>query len=209
MSESKNTEHFTSIFTFGNLPIRLAIYLSVIGAIILPYYVKNDAINDAIFDYITPADKRMPIQGKNMISVLNRAQQAFYLEKNKFGKSMLEIGLPITKDTGGYSYRIVQPMMPVQDLTQSAISDEHESMIMAIGQKNIKENYLSRSADIERKNYLGVVYTLPQKSASEETEIIPIAILCQITEENSLPTTMPKLINGEMQCPNGSIKINN
>jgi hypothetical protein len=143
-----------------------------------------------------------------MISGLNRAQQAQYLERNKFGKSMDEIGLGITKDTGKSSYRIVQPMIPVQDLKQSAISDENESMIMAIGQKNIKENYRLRSEGIDRKNYLGVVYTLPQKSASGETEIIPIAILCQITEENSLPTTMPKLINGEMQCTNGSIKIN-
>lgn len=205
MSKSKNTEHFTSIFTLGNLPIRLAIYLSVIGAIILPYYVKNDGM----FDYILSTDKKMHIERKKTINALNRTQQAYHVEKNKFAKSMDETGLGITKDTGKSSYRILQPMMPVQDLNQSDISDEHESMIMAIGQKNITENYLPSSADIERKNYLGVVYSLPQKSASEETEIIPIAILCQITEENSLPTTMPKLINGEMQCPNGSIKINN
>ncbi|MBD2542788.1 type IV pilin-like G/H family protein [Planktothricoides raciborskii] len=203
MSKSKNTEHFTSIFTFDNLPIRLAIYLSVIGAIILPYYVKNNGI----FHENTPTEKRMSMERKTIINALNRGQQAHYLERNKFGKSMDEIGLGITKDTGESSYRIVQPMMPVQDLTQSAISDEHESMIMAIGQKNIKKNYRPRSADIDLKNYLGVVYSLPQKSASGETEIIPIAILCQITEENSLPTTMPKLINGEMQCPNASINV--
>ncbi len=188
-------------------PIRMAIYLSVIGAMILPSYVNNQGIfydlHRHIFFQIGP-DR---VEARNNLGAIGRAQQAYHLENNHFADSIAATGLEINIETSKYSYRIVQPMMPVQDLNHSDIYDKQPSMIIAIAYKNIKGNTRPSPADIDLKNYLGVVYTLPQTSASGETEIITRAGLCEMTRENPLPTTMPKLINGAIQCPNGANKL--
>lgn len=207
MSKSTSSENYSSIFTLANLPIRMVIYLSVIGAMILPSYVNNQGIfydmSIILFQIGNPN-----IEARNNIGAIDRAQQAYYLEHNRLADSIAELGLGIKTETSDYSYRIVQPMRPVQDLNHSAISNQPESMTMAIAYKNIKGNTRPSPADIDLKNYLGIVYTLPQTSASGETEIITRAALCVMTQENPLPTTMPKLVNGSMQCPNGAIKLN-
>ncbi|MBD2542787.1 type IV pilin-like G/H family protein [Planktothricoides raciborskii] len=220
MSESKKTEHFTSIFTLAKFPMRMVIYFSVIGAMILPSYVnKNDIISynfigHWFYNFIShlfydPRDKDA-IEEITTIYEIEYFQKQYYLDHNKFGDSIPEIEIKITEpgrkihtETSLYSYRILQPMTPVQDLTQSANYDDQESMTMAISNKNIKENNRKIFA-YQFKNYLGVVYTLPQTSASGETEIIFLDILCRMTKNHPLPTTMPKLINGKIQCPNGS-----
>ena len=211
MSKSTSSENYHSIFTLANLPIRMAIYLSVIGAMILPSYVNNQGIfydADKFLQRVNSAKTTSPL---HWIGIINRTQKDYYLKHQRFSDSLKdslkEIGLEIQADTGEYSYRIVQPMMPVQDLNQSATSDDWESMRMAIAYKNIKGNTRPSPADIDLKNYLGVVYTLPQTSASGETEIIPRAALCEMTIKNPLPTTMPKVINGAIQCPNGANKL--
>lgn len=204
MSESKNTEHCTSIFTLAKLPIRMVIYLSVFGAFCLAPYIRNQ---DWFYDKELHIYRVVNIEAKAGIIAINRVQQNYHLKHQKFANSITTTGLPINIETGKYSYRIVQPMKPVQDLSQSAIYHDRESMIMAIAYKNIKENTPPNSLDDQLKNYLGVLYTLPQTSASGETEIITRAALCQMTVENPLPTTMPKLINGYIQCPNGARKI--
>jgi hypothetical protein len=199
MSESISSENSSSIFTLANLPIRMVIYLSVIGSMILPSYVNNHGI---LYD-LNRNYKTVTVQPKNNIGAIIRAQQAYHFENNEFADLIAELGLGIKAESSTDSYRIVQSMMPVQDLNQSAISERQESMIMAIGQRKIEENK-DQQAGIIPYNYFGVVYTLPQTSASGGTEIATHAALCEMNEKNPLPTTMPKLINGEIQCPKGA-----
>ncbi len=207
MSKSTSSENSHSIFTLANLPIRMVIYLSVIGAMILPSYVNNQGISYDIDKFIQRVNSAKTTSPLHWIDIINRTQKDYYLKHQRFSDSLKEIALGIQADTSKYSYRIVQPMMPVQDLNQSATSNQQGSVRMAIAYKNIKGNTRPSPADIDLKNYLGIVYTLPQTSASGETEIITRAALCEMTRENPLPTTMPKVINGSIQCPNGANKL--
>ncbi len=199
MCKSTSSENSHSIFTLANLPIRMVIYLSVIGAMILPSYVNNQGIFYDIDKMFDDADNYKGSGPVYRINEINSKQKDYYLKHQRFSDSLKEIELGTQADTRKYSYRIVQTMMPVQDLNQSAISNQQGSVRIAIAQK--RELFLT--------NYLGFVYSLPQTSASGETEeIVDDAIVCVMTQENPLPTTMPKLVNGSMQCPNGAIKLN-
>lgn len=189
MSELKNAQTSLSVFTLVSLPLRLLIYLSVAGAIVLPSYVSDDNFPQV--------NKSRQVEARNNIGAIDRAQQAYHLEYNRFADSMKELGLRISTETSNYRYRIVQPMMPVQDLDRSVNSDSDVLIRIAIAQ----------GKNFHLKNYLGVVYTVPDTSASGEPEIITRAILCERTKEKPLPTTMPTLVNGEIQCDHAYVSI--
>ena len=78
------------------------------------------------------------VEARHNLGAINRTQQAFYLENNRFADSLKEIGLGIKTETTNYRYRIIQPMMPVQELDRSGSSDSDVLIRMAIAQK--KEN---------------------------------------------------------------------
>lgn len=177
MSELKNAQTSPSVLTLASLPIRLLIYLSVAGAIVLPSYVNDDNF------IIGQLNKSREVEARNNIGAINRAQQAYHLENNRFADSTKEVSIGISTETQNYSYRIIQPMMPVQDLDRSVNSDSEVLIRMAIAQG--KNSHL--------KNYLGIVYSVPETSASGETKITTSAILCERTKEKPLPTTMSTL----------------
>lgn len=180
--------------------LRFLTYISVALALVLPSYVNDD---NFFRDFFMSINQNKQVVARNNIGAINRTQQAFYLENNHLADSLTELGLGIKTETDIYHYRIIQPMMLVQDLNQSGSSDSDVLIRMAIADKNVKENI--RHNDL--KNYFGVVYTVPETSASGETEIITRAILCEMTRENPLPTTIPTVTNGIVECPHGATKL--
>jgi hypothetical protein len=196
MSKLNNAETTTTAANSDGF-LRFLIYISVALAIVLPCYVNDDNV---LRDFFSSANQAKQVEGRNNIGAINRAQQAFYLDNNHLADSLTELGLGIKTETDIYHYRIIQPMMLVQDLNQSGSSDSDVLIRMAIADKNVKENI--RHNDL--KNYFGVVYTVPETSASGETEIITRAILCEMERENPLPTAIPTVNNGIVECPVGS-----
>ena len=211
MSKSTIRENYNSKFSLVSWLVRIILYGSVFASVFLPSYVAIEYLPGC------PASKYYnskhwlgrtlqpacgnPIITRGNVSAISRAQLAYHLERQKFADSIAELELGEVKaETSSYSCRIVQPMRPLEYLSQSANYDWQESMRMAICQREIKEN--------KYENYLGVAYILPQTSAAGETETIHRYAICEMTDTNPYPTIMFKLINGEMQCPKGSIKIN-
>ena len=213
MSESTSSENSNSKFSLVSWLVRIILYGSVFASVFLPSYVAIELrrgcssqtkhwFGGMRFGYCGPQ-----VPARNDLGGLNRSQQAYHIEHNKFADSIAELGIGIKTENSQVSYRIVQRMVPVKDLNMPANYEQEDSMTIAIGQRKIEENQAKKMIVIAYSNYLGIVYTLPQTSASGETEIITRSGLCEMTEKNPLPTTMPKLINGAIQCPNGANKL--
>ena len=197
MSKSAVRKNFPPKFSLLSWLVRILLYSIVFASVFVPSYVEIDPYpyrstcsrnKHILKNLLNPAHCNPMAAARNDIGAFNRAQQAYYLENNRFADSIKEVGLGIQTKTYGYSYRIVKPMVPVQDLDGSVSPESNFSMRMAIAQCTIEDDSQSCS---RLKNYLGVVYTVPETSASGETEIITGAILCETELGNPLPTKMP------------------
>ena len=83
-------------------------------------------------------------EGRQYISSMNRGQQAYYLEKGNFSNSIDNLGLGILKDTNNYSYRILSPMNPVQNVEELKPSplDNKIKIVFATPQKPELKSYM-------------------------------------------------------------------
>lgn len=63
----------------------------------------------ALPSFLNQANKAKESESKQYIGSTNRAQQAYYLEKNTFGSDISLLGLGIKTDTTNYSYSIISP----------------------------------------------------------------------------------------------------
>jgi type II secretory pathway pseudopilin PulG len=196
MSKSASSENSEAQAKFSLLSWlgSIILYGSVFASFFLPSYVAQefDVCRGKHFIGLSSSCSARRVEARNNIGAINRAQQAFYLENNRFADSIKEAGVGIQTETDNYSYRIIQPMTPVQELNQSGSSNSEVLIRMAIAQ----------GKKSELVNYLGVVYTVPDTSASGETKIITRAILCEMTKK-PLSTTIPTIEDGDMRCPHG------
>ena len=127
-------------------------------------------------------------EGRTYISYMNRGQQAYYAENGNFSNSIDNLGLGILKDTNNYSYRILSPMNPVQNVEELKPSplDEKRKIAFATPQE----------ADI--KSYMGIVWTFPMSDGNTTTK----NFVCESSKEGILyPSTVAKVLKEDMPCP--------
>jgi len=137
--------------------------------------------------------KAWKAEARQLIGGVNQAQKAYYLKENAFADSMEKLGVTFKPDTYNYSYRILSPMVPFQNLDKLEKSAPYSENVMAIAQsKNPKYN-----------SYIGAVYT-QKVTPSGIAETMTIGEICEIDSELTLPSTLPTLTNGVIQCPSGS-----
>ncbi|MGA1601802.1 MAG: type IV pilin protein [Prochlorothrix sp.] len=79
-------------FTLIELPV-VIIIIGVLSAIALPSFLNQ-------------ANKARESEGKQYIGSMNRAQQAYFLERQRFTSSMSNLGLGIQTSTSNYSYSL-------------------------------------------------------------------------------------------------------
>ncbi len=130
-------------------------------------------------------------EARTYIGSINRAQQAYYLENYRFANfdSFEKLGLGITTETDHYHYRIISPMMPVQTL-HTEYMENFKQGVVAIAQ----------AKKPELKQYIGAVFLF---KTSEHREPIT-ARICEVNAGVPLPSTLPTLIDNEIQCPKGT-----
>jgi len=123
------------------------------------------------------ASKKPEDEGKQNIGVINRAQQAYYLENHRFAKTLAELDLGIKSDTENYHYQIV-----------------HQGTNSVISTATAKKP--------ELKSYTGIAYLV--KSEGEDVTAVGI---CETDQPSTKPPLTPKLTNQKsqpVQCPAGS-----
>lgn len=177
--QHSNTKHN---FTKSEWLIRIFLYSCVM---ITVFKLMN------LFDH--DHNKAYNSEAKTYIGSINRAQQAYHLEKGKFADfdSLDQLGLGIRTETERYSYRIISPMMPVQTLDESEYIANLQQGVVAIAQPKKPE----------LNQYIGAVFVTKIAETQEETTM---AVVCEVNANVPLPSTLPMLIDNEMQCPKGT-----
>lgn len=66
----------------------------------------------ALPSFLSQANKAKQAEAKAYVSALNRTQQAYYLEKNRFADSINQLGVGLSQSTDAFQYGITPPSAP-------------------------------------------------------------------------------------------------
>ena len=121
----------------------------------------------ALPSFLNQANKAKQSEAKTYVGTMNRAQQAYYLEKNTFTDQFGFLGLGVATETANYEY---------------AISAGGGGLLDEVA----NSGYASGPA---LKSYMGAVNTATIAATSEATTL---AVLC---EETNASATAPALAN--------------
>jgi hypothetical protein len=174
------------------LLLRILIYSGVLVNLLLPLYdFKSHGLQwKADFD----EEKRID-NGKNRISSLNRYQQAYYIERGDFFSDSIEkLGAGI-RDTERYSYRILSPMVPAQELKDRVQPATPAAEIVFM---------LAQAKHPSYPSYIGVVHTSQKGINQGKSETLVNSAICEIDSWTPLPSTLPTLKAGEIKCAPGT-----
>ncbi|WP_157229327.1 type IV pilin-like G/H family protein [Rivularia sp. PCC 7116] len=136
------------------------------------------------------ACKSKSSEGKVYTGVMNRAQQALYLEKNFFAKSFNELSqiqnLGFTRETKYYRYSVQAP--------ESAVFH------YAVPRRKI----LEKQESLKIKSYVGAVFIIsdPEHKSKTQTK----AIICQFDTSGAI-LPQPTLENNLPICPKGTSSL--
>ena len=172
------------ISKIANWLLRMFVYACMgTSAMLLVYDFENDC-------WFCTGHKNGQAEAKAYISAMNRSQQAYYLENSNFSNSINNLGLGIKKDTNNYSYRILSPMNPVQNVEELKSSPVESERTIAF----------ATPKRLGFKSYMGMVWTFP----NYDGQITTTSTICQTGEEGILyPSILPEKANDQISCPPG------
>ncbi len=156
---------------------------SVVSAVLTLELIVALLAAIALPSFFTLVSKNRQAEGKQNIEALNRAQQAYYLEKNTFTKSVEKLDIGIKTQTEDYNYLI--------RATPKAVF-----------------NYgVARNNNV--KSYVGGVFAVPAKeipnsNSDYNNEILTLSILCETTSWGWNRPAEPIYKNGELACGSGT-----
>lgn len=126
------------------------------------------------------ASSQTAVEGKQIITAMNRAQQAYYLENNKFATTIEQLAVGIKPETENYQYKILPQGKSTSRVIMTATAKSPES-----------------------KSYTGAVFVTKVNG-----ENLTIAGICETNSPSKIPPVMLKFIpskeGGQIQCPAGS-----
>ncbi|MDP8966948.1 MAG: type IV pilin-like G/H family protein [Cyanobacteriota bacterium] len=127
--------------------------------------------------------KAKQAEGKQNIGVLNRAQQAYYLENNAFTNSIETLGVGIKTQTQNYNYSI-------------------RTTPKAVFNYGISRKYYLKS-------YVGGIFAVPAKeipnsNSDHKDEILTLSIVCETNSGGWNRPSEPTYKNGELACGSGT-----
>jgi uncharacterized caspase-like protein/type II secretory pathway pseudopilin PulG len=160
------------VFTSSNWVLTSFFYIVITGilaAIALPSFLNQDQ-----------ALKAKQSEAKSYMGVINRAQQAFYLEQSKFASTIEELELGIRSETKNYKYKIF-------------IADKTKTLATATAQED------------KLKSYTGAVFVIHIPDGYGTT----ITKICETIHPSRTPPEMPHLVGSEIQCAPGSFNPSN
>jgi hypothetical protein len=137
--------------------------------------------NTQIIDLAQQKRQGQEAEGKQSIDSINNAQQASYMEKQKFGTKIDELGLDIKPDTETYSYQIVPQSGSIPS-----------TMVTAKAKKP------------QLKSYTGAVFGFKVKDElTKEEDTTLVSIVCGTDTPPAMPIA-PKNAEEGIKCPAGS-----
>jgi type IV pilus assembly protein PilA len=141
----------------------------------------------ALPSFLNQANKAKQSEAKTYVGSMNRAQQAYYLEKGAFTASTNDLGLGIATSTANYTYSITQTANGVP-ANGSVVTN------------------MAASKQVALKGYAGGVSLADVSGTTDKTTI---AVLCEATAAG---TTAPTAATGtatEVACGANYADISN
>lgn len=175
-------------FTRTGLLVRILLYSCLATSLALTAY------DFRCNQWFSCTNKVIQAKAKQQIEAANKAHQAYFLQNGRFTNSWIDLGLIIQTETDYYIYQISSPMGPVQTSNDPKNAEPFFDSVITTALSKKKSS-----------SYIGAVFSIKQYGNYEATTI---ANICEFDQPFSLPTTMPTLTNGEIQCPIGSRLLN-
>ena len=145
-------------------------------------------------------NKAMSSEGRTYVGTMNRGQQAFWAEKQTFGRSIPALELGIKEETDNFKFEV-------------------QSFELVTYQYGVSKNDMAKS-------FVGAVFVVPEKSqtyqgseqkenptlatkASTKKELTTVAILCESPKTGvKMKLPNPFLQNGNPTCAEGTVSLN-
>ncbi len=168
MSRKNKVQRFTLI--------ELVVFFFIIGilsAIALPSLLSQTC-------------KAKQAEARQNTGAMNRAQQAYFLEKKTFAKSLDELGVGIKHETDNFAYSV------------------------QAGDKYALNYSTPRKGKANLKSYVGGVFPVPAvkvEPTAAKDEIITLAILCETERPTGVAAPDPIYKNGELSCAPGTTEL--
>jgi hypothetical protein len=121
-------------------------------------------------------------EAETIIKSMNRAQQAYFIEFNKFAKTIQELQMGMNSESENYRYRVISQGKNNQRVVQTATA---------------------KKPDL--KSYTGIVFLKKTNG-----EILTNTAICATVKPATKPPAIPKIPTKaaqEVQCPAGSILL--
>ncbi|NER38000.1 MAG: hypothetical protein F6J93_29240 [Oscillatoria sp. SIO1A7] len=122
-------------------------------------------------------NKARQAEARNYLGAMNRAQQAYHLEQNRFTNSLSELGIGIRQETENYSYGL-----------------------RLLDETTVQHTATPKKEGIE--SYTGIVY-LTEVTSGGITEEVTRAILCESESPDRSEPPPPQMREAEPSCPAG------
>ncbi len=132
-----------------------------------------------VVPFSNQATKAKQSEAKTYIGAMNRAQQAYYLENNKFSSEISDLGIGINDETENYQYQVNNDGNPKKTVATA------------------------RAKNDSLRSYTGAVFIIKSPDGFDTTT----AVICQTNQPSQIPPGTPELIGDEIQCSSGSSKL--
>ncbi|NMF56590.1 type IV pilin-like G/H family protein [Pseudanabaena yagii] len=126
-------------------------------------------------------------EAKAYVGSMNRGQQAHFLEKETWSKSLQELGIPMKSETENYRYSI-QVNKAIATATTKPYTDAGIAINLGIARKP------------NLKSYVGIVWL---QDISVSKDVTSYASLCESIEPTMKLPPIPKWDGREIKCPEG------
>jgi type IV pilus assembly protein PilA len=163
-----------SMSTTNQLLIGLGVGCGCFGAIFLGGIILAIALPS----FLNQANKAKESEGKSYVGSLTRAQQAYFLENEKFASSLSELASVVPSSTGAYTYT----MAPLPG-------------------KKTMVTIMARPKRTGTRSFVGAVQ-VTAKGKEKTTE----AIVCKTALPNS-PVEAFENVPGPLTCPGAMISV--
>lgn len=148
--------------------------LVLVGIIVPKVFVETR--NQMVYN--SQLEKAKQSEARSYTGAINRAQQAFYLENDKFATTLEDLQVGIREETSNYRYEIVN-------------SDSSQAIVTATP----KEDRL--------KSYTGAVFIVKNADGIGLTT----AGVCESNAPSKTSPTVPQVTGNEIQCSTDSSKL--
>lgn len=152
-----------------------------VGGVLLIFTLLNLGKSDPSANQ---ANRAKQSEAKTYVSTLTKGQQIFFIEKEKWAKTIEETDLGINAESENYRYNI-----------------QNVDSIKTVGIENYPGIAVQTATAKKEglKSYLGAAYL----SGSSSSDISTISLLCESNEPTTKEAGLPKFDGKALQCPDG------